>query len=116
MIVDGTTYINEWHLATNSNTYTATFNLTGGSHTFTIEYYEAGGNAFIDYHLSRTGVNAPAPSNPGVNTGTTATITTARLNVRNAPNTGERFCSKLIRVRPILSWVQMLIKAGGRSM
>jgi uncharacterized protein YraI len=95
VIVDGTTYINEWHLATNSNTYTATFNLSGGPHTFTIEYYEAGGNAFIDYHLSRTGVNAPAPSNQGGNTGTTATITTARLNVRNAPNTGGTILVKV---------------------
>src|SRR6185503_15826824 len=70
-------------------------NLSGGPHTFTIEYYEAGGNAFIDYNLSRTGVNAPAPSNQGVNTGTTATITTARLNVRNAPNTGGTILVKV---------------------
>jgi uncharacterized protein YraI len=89
VIVDGTTYINEWHLA-NNNTHTATFNLNGGPHTFTIEYYEAGGNAFLDYRLARTGTNPPAPNpNSGpANTGANATITTARLNVRNAPNTG----------------------------
>jgi uncharacterized protein YgiM (DUF1202 family) len=92
--VDGVTYINEWHLA-NNNTHTATFNLTGGPHNFMIEYYEAGGNAFIDYRLARTGVNPPVPANPNVNTGTTATVTTGRLNVRNAPNTGGTILVKI---------------------
>jgi uncharacterized protein YraI len=93
--IDGNTYINEWHLA-NNNTFTATFNLTAGSHNFLIEYYEANGNAFLDYRLGRTGVNQPAPStNPGTNTGTAVTITTSRLNVRNAPNTGGTIIAKV---------------------
>jgi uncharacterized protein YgiM (DUF1202 family) len=94
VVVDGNTYINEWHLA-NSNTYTAVFNLSAGSHNFMIEYFEAAGNAFLDYRLSRTGVN---PSAPPSNTGsTTVTINTGRLNVRNAPNTDAAIVTKVNR-------------------
>jgi uncharacterized protein YraI len=92
--VDGVTYINEWHLA-NNNTYSASFNLSAGGHNFMIEFYEAAGNAFLDYRLSRTGVNPPASSNSGGSTATTATVTTARLNVRNAPNTGATILAKI---------------------
>jgi len=112
--VDGNTYINEWHLAS-SNTYTAVINLSAGSHNFQIEFFEGAGNAFLDYRLSRTGVNPPAPPTSGGNTGTTATITTGRLNVRNAPNTGATILTKVNRneVYPVIganadqSWWQI---------
>lgn len=112
--VDGNMYINEWHSA-NNNTYTASFNLSAGSHNFMIEFYEANGNAFLDYRLSRTGANPPAPPSTGTNTGTAATITTGRLNVRDAPNTGGAILTKVNRgeVYPVVganadqSWWQI---------
>jgi uncharacterized protein YraI len=84
VIIDGGQAIDQWHTA-NSATYTLDFAVNAGQHSFVVEYYEAGGNAFLEYNLSRAGVTAPPANVPAVNTGTTATVTAARLNVRNAP-------------------------------
>lgn len=45
--VDGVSYINEWHSASD-RTYTARFSVTGGTHRIVIEYYEAAGAAFME--------------------------------------------------------------------
>jgi uncharacterized protein YgiM (DUF1202 family) len=96
LIVDGVVYINEWHTA-NSATYTATFGLNAGQHSFVIEYYEAGGNAFLEYNLARAGAAPPTTNNPGTSTGTSATVTAGRLNVRNAPSTSGAILTKINR-------------------
>lgn len=81
VFVDGTAYINEWHLAS-GNTYTATFSLGAGNHAFIVEYYEAGFNSFLDYSLLRIDAPAATPI-----PGSTASVRAAVLNVRNAPST-----------------------------
>lgn len=94
--VDGVVVINEFHLAGNT-TYTADLSLSAGQHNFMIEYYEAGGVAFLDYQLLRINTTVlPAPTPfptpgsvvivPPANTGSTATVTAFRLNVRNIPD------------------------------
>jgi uncharacterized protein YgiM (DUF1202 family) len=77
--VDGVLYINEWHAASGL-TYTSSVNLFAGQHNIVVEYYEQGGLAFINFSLAQSGGGNPPPS------GNTATVTTPRLNVRNAPN------------------------------
>jgi uncharacterized protein YgiM (DUF1202 family) len=94
--VDGITYINEWHPANNA-TYTATFNLAAGQHNFQIEYFEAGGFAFMLYNLSKAGVSAPPPGSNPADTGTTATVTAGRLNVRSEPSTSATILTKINR-------------------
>jgi uncharacterized protein YgiM (DUF1202 family) len=82
VLIDGITYINEFHTATGA-TYTANVSLSAGQHTFLIEYYEAGGLAFLNYNFTPAGMIVPTP----LPTGATATVTGAyRLNVRNAPS------------------------------
>jgi uncharacterized protein YgiM (DUF1202 family) len=113
--VDGNLVINEFHSAT-TNTYTANLTLGAGNHTIVIEYYEAGGNAFINYNLNRiTSVVVQQP-NP-VNTGTVATVTAARLNVRDNPNANATILVKINRneVYPVVgkngdsSWFQISV-------
>jgi len=113
--VDGQLVLNEFHSAT-TNTYTANLNLGAGNHTIVIEYYEAGGNAFISYNLNRVTSNIVAPVNP-VNTGTVATVTAARLNVRDNPNANATILVKINRneVYPVVgkngdsSWFQISV-------
>lgn len=72
VLVDGVSYINEWHLAT-TDTYRARFTADPGNHTIVIQYYESGGVAFLEYDLSAvsTGnVNVIPP----VNTGSTSAL------------------------------------------
>ncbi len=111
--VDGALVINEFHSAT-TNTYTANLNLSAGQHTITIEYYEAGGNAFISYNLNRvTSVIVTQPNQ--VSTGTIATVTAGRLNVRDNPNANATILLKINRseVYPVVgkngdsSWYQI---------
>jgi len=96
--VDGVLTINEWHSASNV-TYSVPLNLTAGNHNFQVEFYEAGGDAFLDYNLSRISsviVNPPVGQGGGtVNTGTTATVTAARLNVRDNPSTSGGIIAKI---------------------
>lgn len=117
VFVDGVLVINEFHSAT-TNTYTANLNLGAGQHTIMIEYYEAAGNAFIDYSLNRIiSVVVPQPNQGGgsVNTGTIATVTAARLNMRDNPNASAAVLLKLNRseVYPVVgkngdsSWYQI---------
>lgn len=85
VVVDGVTYINEWHTAT-ASTYTANVNLSAGQHSFMIEYFEAGGVAFLDYKFLPVGVSTQPTVTP-VYTGAVMTVTGAyKLNVRDAPS------------------------------
>lgn len=112
VIVDGVVVINEWHSASNV-TYSVALSLSAGQHSFLIEYYEGGGDAFLDYTLSRPGGNPP--TSPSVSTGTTATVTSLRLNVRNTPSTSGQILLKINRneVYPVVgsntdkSWWQI---------
>lgn len=99
--VNGVAYIDQWHDAS-GQTYTANLTLPAGQHNFIVEYYENNGAAFLDYNLARLTVTNPVPTaapiifptvvfpSQTVNlpnfTGTTATVTAFRLNVRNSPN------------------------------
>ncbi|MBC7814148.1 MAG: SH3 domain-containing protein [Burkholderiales bacterium] len=97
--IDGVLYLNEWHEAT-GQTYSVSLNLTQGQHNIIVEYYENSGAAFIEYALARLtpggGVVAtsapvffptPIPSNnAGSVSGTSATVTAFRLNLRSEPN------------------------------
>lgn len=95
VFVDGVLVINEFHSAT-TTIYTANLNLGAGQHTIMIEYYEAGGDAFLDYNLNRvtSGIVQPVVPAP-VNTGTTATVITGRLNVRDNPNATATILAKI---------------------
>jgi uncharacterized protein YgiM (DUF1202 family) len=115
--IDGTLYINEFHSAT-TNTYTANVNLGAGQHNIVVEYFEAGGNAFLNYNLNRVTSVIVAPANPNpVNTGTFATVTAARLNVRDNPNATATILVKVNRgeVYPVVgkngdsSWYQISV-------
>jgi hypothetical protein len=106
--VDGFYYINEWHSSAGS-TYTASLPLSPGSHTIVVEFYEATGLAYLQYALALTN-NIP-PS-----TGSTATIATNMLNVRDAPNpfTGAVLTRvRLGEIYPVIgrnadtSWIQL---------
>lgn len=81
--VDAGLVINEWHGAA-AVTYTATFPLTAGPHSIAIEYYEATGAAHLRLDMVKEANNQP-PSP----TGATATVTAWRLNVRDAPVSGN---------------------------
>ncbi|MBC8098963.1 MAG: hypothetical protein H7Y11_05935, partial [Armatimonadetes bacterium] len=79
VFVNGVAYINQWALVTGEG-YTAGFSLPGGVATIVVEYFEAGFNAFLNFQLF-----APQqPPAPPVGS-SVATVTTATLNVRNAP-------------------------------
>ena len=97
VFVDGVAVINEFHSAA-TTPYSTNLNLSAGQHTIMIEYYEAGGDAFLEYNLTRVTsavVQQPSvPSNP-VNTGTTATVNTGRLNVRDNPNATATVLTKI---------------------
>jgi uncharacterized protein YgiM (DUF1202 family) len=85
VVIDGITYINEWHTAT-ASTYTANVSLSAGQHSFMIEYFEAAGVAFLDYKFLPLGVSVQ-PTVPPVLTGAVMTVTKAfKLNVRDAPS------------------------------
>lgn len=120
VFVNGALNINEWHAATNT-TYTVNLALPGGQNTFMIEYYEAAGNAFLEYTLSRViSVTNPPPGQGGgaVNTGTTATVTSARLNVRDNPSASAGILLKISsgETYPVLgknsdaSWFQVNVR------
>ena len=84
--VDGVTYINEWHSASD-RTYTARFTVSSGTHKIVIEYYEASGNAFLEYGLIRIDNvvnNPPQPSTGGSNA--RIVVTSSELNVRQTPS------------------------------
>ena len=86
VFVNGALTINEWHSATNT-TYTFNLALPGGQNTFMVEYYEAAGDAYLDYSLARvSSVTNSGQGGGAVSTGTTATVTSARLNVRDNPS------------------------------
>jgi len=118
VFVDGNLVINEFHGAT-TTTYTANLNLGAGNHTIVVEYYEGGGNAFLNYNLNRVTSNIVSPpTNPNpVNTGTTATVTAARLNVRDNPSATATIILKINRneVYPVVgkngdsSWYQISV-------
>lgn len=96
--VDNSLAINEFHSASNV-TYTSNLNLSAGQHTFVVEYYEGGGDAFLNYNLNRVSsviITQPGQGGGGtVNTGTTATVTAARLNVRDNPNATATILAKI---------------------
>lgn len=81
--VNGSLVINEFH-PSSGQTYESSVTLGTGQHSIVIEYYEAQGFALLDFQMVLPGgggtVTPPA-------TGTTATVTAWRLNVRSAPNT-----------------------------
>jgi uncharacterized protein YgiM (DUF1202 family) len=92
VVIDGISYINEWHNATGT-TYRANVSLAAGEHSFLVEYFEVGGVAFLTYDIaplsSIVPTNPPPPVNnpPPVNTGAYGTVTNAyRLNVRQTPD------------------------------
>lgn len=95
VFVNGALTINEWHSATNT-TYTVNLTLPGGQNTFMVEYYEAAGNAFLEYTLARvTSVTNPGQGGGAVNTGTTATVTSSRLNVRETASASANILLKI---------------------
>lgn len=113
VFVDGIAVINEFHGASNV-AYSTNLNLGAGQHTIMIEYYEAAGDAFLDYNLTRvTSAVVQQPSVPS--TGTTATVITGRLNVRDNPNATATILTKISQneVYPVVgknndsSWYQI---------
>lgn len=89
VIIDGVTYINEFHSAT-GQTYVTNVNLTtAGTHAFVVEYYEAVGVAFLNYNFTALGGGGGfvTPTPTSAISGASAKVTGAfRLNVRSAPD------------------------------
>jgi uncharacterized protein YraI len=75
VFIDGVVYIDQW-IPSPGNTYTVAAALSAGQHTFVVEYFEATGNAFLEYSFAQISGG----------TSSTATVTTAELNVRDRPN------------------------------
>lgn len=99
IFVDGVLVINEFHSAT-TTTYSTNLNLGAGQHTIMVEYYEASGDAFLDYNLNRVSsviVTQPNQGGGSVNTGTVATVVSARLNVRDNPSASATILVKISR-------------------
>jgi uncharacterized protein YraI len=88
--INGVTVINAFTTAT-GQTYTANIFLPGGSTSIVITYFELGGDAFLDYQLIPVGQTTlaptPAPTQIASPTGVLASVTAARLNVRDNPST-----------------------------
>ncbi|MBL8161982.1 MAG: SH3 domain-containing protein [Anaerolineae bacterium] len=118
--IDGSLVLNEWHGAT-GQTYSSTLNLAAGARNFMIEYYEAGGNAFLEFGLARQITVGQGGGGGGQPTGSSATVTALRLNVRSAPDTNAAILLKINRneTYPIIgatadrAWYQ--ISVGGVS-
>lgn len=110
--IDGDRVIDEWHLNNGDNQYVETVYLTAGSHTVQIEYYENLERAFIEYSLDPY---FSSPITPPVNTGSSATVTAYRLNVRQEPNVFAPILTKISRdeTYPIVgknadgSWIEL---------
>lgn len=97
VFVNGNPIINEFHGAS-GQTYSATIPLPAGLNAFVVEYYEATGNAFLSFQITQTtggGVIVPTPT--AQPTGTTATVTAARLNVRIAPSATAQVITRINR-------------------
>lgn len=87
VFINGVLVINQFSGAT-GQTHSVSLTLPTGQNTFQVEYVEFGGDAYIDFQLSQPGAPTPAPQATQAQqpTGTTATVTAFRLNVRAAPN------------------------------
>jgi hypothetical protein len=97
VFVNGNPIINEFHGAS-GQTYSATIPLPAGLNYFQVEYYEATGNAFLDFQITQTtGGGVVVPTQPPAPTGTTATVTAARLNVRTAPSATAQVITRISR-------------------
>lgn len=86
--VDGVLYIDRFTGFTGQQ-FTADLNLSASNHNFMVEYVEYGGNAYLEFSFAQTNIPVPPPvvNPPAVNpSGAVATVTTARLNVRQTPN------------------------------
>ncbi len=83
--VNGSLIIDQWHAAS-GQTYNANLNLNGGPNYFQVEYYESTGEASIDFTLSQTSGNAPAPTQVPPASNASATVTAYKLNVRATPD------------------------------
>ncbi|HLU11347.1 MAG TPA: PA14 domain-containing protein [Oceanobacillus sp.] len=94
VFVNGVLVINQFGAAT-GQTYTANLNLPAGQHSFQVEYVEFGGNAFLDYQLLQPGAPTAVPTTQP--TGTTATVTAFRLNVRAQPNATAQVLTRINR-------------------
>ncbi|RMF82403.1 MAG: hypothetical protein D6737_01855 [Chloroflexi bacterium] len=86
VLVDGRAVINEFHLAT-GQAYIVEVDLLAGQHQIVVEYFDALDIAFIDFGFNRLS-DSSTVGQPAV-TNAFATVNTARLNLRSAPNTSS---------------------------
>jgi uncharacterized protein YraI len=96
VFVNGVLVINQFGGAT-GQTYSANLNLPGGQNSFQVEFVEFSGNAFLDYQLLQPGAPTAVPTQSGQPTGTTATVTAFRLNVRSQPNATAPVLTRISR-------------------
>lgn len=97
VFVNNSLVINEFHAAS-GQTYSASIPLPAGLNTFVVEYYEATGEAYLDFNLTQaTGGGVVSPTQTPAPSGNTATVTAARLNVRNAPSATAQVITRVSR-------------------
>jgi len=98
VLINGLSYINEWHANAGASDYVTTIVLPTGNHGFVVEYYDGGEIALIDYSLTRVDsvVNNP-PSQPVPSTNARITVTTSRLNLRQTPSLTGRIITQLAK-------------------
>ncbi len=85
VFINGVLVINQWAGAT-GQTYTAEVSLPAGNNNFQIDFFDLTADAFLDYTLNSLNAGSPSPQATVAPTGTVATVTAYRLNVRNAPD------------------------------
>ncbi len=95
--VNGNPVINEFHGASGQS-YSATIPLPAGLNYFQVEYYDATGNAFLAFSITQsTGGGVVAPTQAPAPSGSTATVTASRLNVRTAPAATAQVITRVSR-------------------
>lgn len=91
--VNNSLVIDQWGAAS-GQTYSVNVNLPAGLNSFRVEFVEFTGVAFISFSLTQVGGGAQPTAQP---TGSTATVTAFRLNVRSEPSASAQILTRINR-------------------
>ena len=117
--VNGQLIINQWN-DHQAQDFVGDLNFAGGTMDIVMEYYENVGGARAN--MTRTLVSSPVPPTPAP-TGITATVASARLNVRQGPSVTTPIITvyeqgrvlNLVGRNETATWVQIILHDGSRG-